>query len=374
LQDRRKDVSFDASRKYALHPRGARYSEKYSRRPRRGSPLGPLRRMREGRPAMKTRKKTTPGRSKATRFTHKKFRWLDQLSIDRELPPLALRVCIQFLPGFNLDYDGSAWFFQDTIAARLGVRRETVNRVLNAVVARGHLESIKQGRDKPNVYRMVLKDEAATIGAQPADRPARCDQRRTSSDPMMCAEDVTNDALRCDQPVTQTPFKTPGAPKGAPKEERETVAQERDYSSSDVAAALGGPRAEEKEESKQAHGGDGAAAAPLAGEIIPPGSFEELRLVYDRGHLDDDQAARKAFKTACREVAPEVIIEAAKVWVAAADAPRFLKPLDVWLDRRGWAKAPLPKPAAGSAARGRSPHRRNGHRLTMAQVAARLVR
>src|SRR5262249_44902884 len=128
--------------------------------------------------------------------------------------------CVQLLPGFNLDYDGAAWFFQDTIAARLGIRRETVNRVLNAVVARGHLASTKQGRDKPNVYRFMIKEEAAPIGAPtaPADRPSRCDQRRISSKPMMCAEDVTNDALRCDQPVTQTPFKTPGVPYRDPQE------------------------------------------------------------------------------------------------------------------------------------------------------------
>jgi hypothetical protein len=338
-------------------------------------------------PRKRQRKKTTPGRSKATRFTHKKFRWLNQLSLDAELSDLALRVCVQLCAAFNLDYGGAAWLFQDTLAARLGVRREKINKAIALLVARGHLESIRQGRDKPNVYRMVLKDEAAPIEAPttPTDRSSRCAENDTSSPPMMCPLDVPETGFRCAENGTQTPFKTPGS---LPKKEgfqgrgeRESVAQERDYSSPAVAAALEGPRAEEqarlareeeKEESKQAQnaGGGGMARPPAVnGEIIPPGSFEELRAIYDRGHLDDDEAAREAFERACQRGAePEEIIEGARVWVAAADAPRFLKPLDVWLDRQGWTKSP-PQRAAKQATRGRSSHHRNGRKVDMAKVA-----
>jgi len=175
---------------------------------------------------MKTRKKTAPGRSKATRFTHKKFRWLDQVSLDRELPPLALPVCVQLCPAFNLAYDGTAWPFQDTIAARLGVRREKINKAIAALVARGHLESIRQGRDKPNAYRMVVKDEAAPIGAPtiPADRPSRCAGNDTSARAMMCPQDVPFSGFRCAENGTQIPFKTPVSPseeEGLTKRERE---------------------------------------------------------------------------------------------------------------------------------------------------------
>jgi hypothetical protein len=33
-------------------------------------------------------------------------------------------------------------------------------------------------------------------------------------------------------------------------------------------------------------------------------------------------------------------MEAAKVWVVAADAPRFLQPLAKWLNGHGWLKVP----------------------------------
>lgn len=36
----------------------------------------------------------------------------------------------------------------------------------------------------------------------------------------------------------------------------------------------------------------------------------------------------------------DAIIAAAKAWVAAADAPRFLPPLAKWLGARGWEKPP----------------------------------
>jgi hypothetical protein len=53
-------------------------------------------------------------------------------------------------------------------------------------------------------------------------------------------------------------------------------------------------------------------------------------------------------------VSPEVILDAARAHVAVADAPRFLKPLAVWLDRRGWEAVPERK--------GGKPQRTNGHR------------
>jgi hypothetical protein len=162
-----------------------------------------------------------------------------------------------------------------------------------------------------------------------------------------------------------------------PKEgERETVAQERDSDLPGVAAALEEPRAEEREESKQAPNGSDTPTAPA--EIIPPGSFEELRLVYDQKDHPGDYApvavaaARREFEKARREVAPATIVDAAKAWIEAADHPRYAIRLDHWLAGRCWEKKP---PEKRSAARGRSSHgRRNGHRLTMAQVAARLVR
>jgi hypothetical protein len=85
--------------------------------------------------------------------------------------------------------------------------------------------------------------------------------------------------------------------------------------------------------------------------------FDELREIWRRPWADDDAADRRAFEVACREVAPDDIIEAATAWVAAADAPRFLPPLCRWLAARGWEKPP-PMKARRSHGNGR--HNGNG--------------
>jgi len=78
--------------------------------------------------------------------------------------------------------------------------------------------------------------------------------------------------------------------------------------------------------------------------------FGELRARWRRGWPGDDTPkaivlARQAFERACREGAdPGEIIAAAKTWITAADAPRFLPPLPQWLDARGWEQPPPTKP------------------------------
>ena len=52
----------------------------------------------------------------------------------------------------------------------------------------------------------------------------------------------------------------------------------------------------------------------------------------------------KLYLDAIGEAEPEAILTAARAWVAAADAPRFLPPLTKWLAARGWEKDPPKKP------------------------------
>jgi len=49
-----------------------------------------------------------------------------------------------------------------------------------------------------------------------------------------------------------------------------------------------------------------------------------LRALWARPWCDDQIMDRRAFAAACQEVAPQVIVEAARAWVEATDAPRFL--------------------------------------------------
>src|SRR5262249_16437150 len=108
----------------------------------------------------------------------------------------------------SLDHGGGTIVGQDTLARELGVERETLNRALRAAVALGHLESIRRGRDKPNAYRMVLKDEADDVGkSQTSDAPYDVTAPVTSS-PSRCDDSVPHDVT---ESVTQTPLFLPGA-------------------------------------------------------------------------------------------------------------------------------------------------------------------
>ena len=68
--------------------------------------------------------------------------------------------------------------------------------------------------------------------------------------------------------------------------------------------------------------------------------FADLRAIWVGPWPDNGAADQLAYTRACRIADPADIIEAAKIWVAAADAPRFLPPLARWLDDHGWLKVP----------------------------------
>jgi hypothetical protein len=90
--------------------------------------------------------------------------------------------------------------------------------------------------------------------------------------------------------------------------------------------------------------GDGSSSGGGLGQ-----AWHELRGIYRRGHASDDTdkavaIARAAYAKAIGEGAqPEQIIEAAKQWIAAADAPRSLPSLATWLETRSFEKPPPEK-------------------------------
>jgi hypothetical protein len=78
-------------------------------------------------------------------------------------------------------------------------------------------------------------------------------------------------------------------------------------------------------------------------------SYSELRAVWTRPWIEDEDADRRAYAAAIKKGAvPDEILEGARAWVEAANAPRFLKPLAVWLDREGWRKPPPVRRAMAS--------------------------
>jgi hypothetical protein len=77
-------------------------------------------------------------------------------------------------------------------------------------------------------------------------------------------------------------------------------------------------------------------------EIITPAeAFAALRAVWVRPWVDnDDREALQSYVVALRDTDPDVILDAARACVEAADAPRFLQKLSKWLADRGWEKPP----------------------------------
>jgi hypothetical protein len=118
--------------------------------------------------------------------------------------------------------------------------------------------------------------------------------------------------------------------------------------------------------------------APLAPTAAPDSrqqqeeGFRQLRALWRRGWPRDetDKAvaiARSAFRSACALAEPAEIIEAAKTWIAAADAPRFLQPLPQWLAARGW-ETPPPQRARSSPPRRHQRGGRGNGKVNVADV------
>jgi hypothetical protein len=188
-------------------------------------------------------KKAKGRKSNATKLAHKKFRWLRQLRAEPLMPRLGLRICLEISDRTNLDYDGAVIIAQDSWAERYGVCRETFNRTLRRVVALGYLQSIRRGRDRPNAYRIVLKDEAQAADdvckSQASTPPHDVTTLRTSNPQHDVTETVTSSTSRCDdfipddvtETVTRVPLFSPGAPTEPPGRKRETDANASDISS-----------------------------------------------------------------------------------------------------------------------------------------------
>jgi hypothetical protein len=124
------------------------------------------------------------------------------------------------------------------------------------------------------------------------------------------------------------------------------------------------------QESKQARKEEPAAGA------TPVRDFAELRGVWQRGHLKDQTAARRAedqraYDRARRKAAANVIFAGALKTIQAADAPNYLPTLAVWLDGQGWSKAP-PHRARGSKPRGNG-HKRPAREPTFAEIKREII-
>jgi hypothetical protein len=263
-----------------------------------------------------------PRRQQATttpkQFAKQRFAWLDAIKAARQRPASVFLVAYDLGQRFNRLEGGRAWPGIRTIAESVGLSNPVVIHAIRWLKDHGFLEVEpgRQGRGHSNAYTMILKGRPADLFVTP--------------------EKVGKKGRKVDgkgRPAEQNSSTTSGEAKASPRGREIDVCA----STPTAPAAAEAAGAEIVQASKQ--------------EIIEPSGvflpkdygfavWSELRSLWARPWCDDQQADRRAFAVACQEAAPEVIIAAARAWVEAADAPRFLPKLAHWLADRAWEKLP----------------------------------
>lgn len=90
-------------------------------------------------------------------FTREHFRWLLQVSADKDVPATGFKLAFHFGQHFNRE-TGDAWPSQETLAAAVGVSARSVRTLTDQLVALGHLEVRRhRGPKAVNVYRAKRK-------------------------------------------------------------------------------------------------------------------------------------------------------------------------------------------------------------------------
>jgi hypothetical protein len=287
-----------------------------------------------------------------------KFKFLERIADDTaNLPPLAAAVAIAISRECKLAHSGGAEVSQQQIADVLGVKREAVNRAIAALVARGHLNSVRRGRDNPNLYFMAVAPGS------------RCAQSRTSSPKprpnraSRCAQNEGHDVRKRAHTFLKDSFKSPlGTATQSPRgRERERAARaEFPPLGGDPPACAGPPR----------QGSLPLAATPSPRRDRKESAAEErfreadaLRARWARGHAKDETPkaiaiVHAAYLRARQIASAEEIAAGAEREIAAADALRFLPELAGWLDAKRWTKPPPTKPQRQHAGNGRACPRR----------------
>jgi hypothetical protein len=295
----------------------------------------------------------TPDRRAAQAKKREHFAWQEHVAARRDLKPAVKLVLLRLALHRNLETDRCDPSY-GTLAKGANVSERTAVRAITEGEQKGLISITRTtgGRyANTNSFRFTLP-EGVTRGSPVGVTNA------TGRGDTACRGGVTPVSPKYEESNTL------GFPlsEETPTRERENAPSALD-SDPGVAAALEEPRAEEREERKQDAIREGSKA-----------SYAELRTLWARPWTDNEGADRRAFEAACKRAEPEEIIEAARAYVAAADAPRFLPVLAKWLAADGWTKAPPKAAAKQHAARGRSPHGRNGVKVDIGRIMFGMTR
>jgi Helix-turn-helix domain len=304
-----------------------------------------------------------PNRSKATRgtaqgpvgnptqFARVKFLWIDRIARDHQLLAIDTRVAAALLHYFTAsDNGGRAYPSCKTLGDAIGVSEATVIRSVNRLHDRGHLIVIwgKPGRGHPNQYWMAAGGKPASVQVLEAQKPARVAPRKPASD-------ANKTFTGAGEPLfSQIPS---GESYALPQTEGERERTSCDVSPSSVGdppltrdpdGQIGESKSETESPEAKRTPDEKNESAESAEDDAAERVWRELCALWRRGWQSDETAkavaiSKLAFAKACTLANPDEILAAAKTWIAAADAPRFLPALPQWLAARGWEKRPPPK-------------------------------
>jgi len=327
------------------------------------------------------------------------------------------------------DQGGRAYPAAKTLADAIGLSERSVRRSIDRLLHAGHLYVIpgKPGRGCSAQYWMLEKTGTATpvfdgqkTGIRDRQKTGIRGKKTGTATPEILREPIRDgECLRTppspgerDRASRESNPSIGGAADAAPDLPLE-IADTPEIKTRKIAKALGvdestvredvaGNPARGRKNRSETKGGNQAVAgnpAPVSGadaarvvapkrtpegecaassELQPPAvpclnqerTWRELRAVWDRGWASDDTPkalaiGKQAFAKACELAAPGEILEAARTWIAAADAPRYLPPLPQWLAAQGWEKPPPTKNRergyfSGNKGHNDRPPRRNG--------------
>jgi hypothetical protein len=328
-------------------------------------------------------------------FIRAKFHCLYQVNENPNLSATDSAVYLQISKHVNeADRGGRAYPSYKTIGRPIGKSEATVIRSIRRLVAEGHLKVIwgRRGRGHPNQYWLVVKPSSMQVSVS--------DRKQTKKDLKPSPVKENNKLLlkkKLGENSASRFFNLERAADAALdlKEEAFRKKEEKKGANSTFSQQPAVPDQDRDNNFctnlKTAVPDQGAIVTlkteVTAGDLcsspddqgdnknicitlktvdnknvcINTPDFETLQAIWCRPWPDDELADRLAFERAIAGGGDiGEILEAAKCWVAAADAPRFLPKLDRWLNARGWLKVP--------------PQRRQrtgGHRrLTHAEVFA----
>jgi hypothetical protein len=265
------------------------------------------------------------------------FRWLEAIIAAADISATARLLGVRLALHHNVK-TGRCFVGYAKLAAEIGIAERSAMRAVAELERRGWITVHRGGgRGHANTFRFSIPSETVTgvsgFAAEKGDTPR--------------PKRVTGDAKKGDRPRQETVTgESPqyeaqyvGAANAAPNtgESDDVLPHVDDDSTPGVPPADAGPPQGEGSEAKR-----DAREAKQESEL-----FAELQAIYRRPWGDGPEAieaSRVSFEVACREVAPERIIEAARKWVAAADAPRFLQPLPKWLNGRCFEHDPPTRP------------------------------